>query len=125
MDQSSGLILQWAVAHANEHDVTLARQQLTALPSPALWLVDSGYQGLAIDGSEVVWPFKKPGGRELEPEEKAFNQRLAQVRVKVEHRIRSLKIFRCLKGVYRGRRRRFGLRLCLIVGLVNRMILNK
>jgi len=121
-DLQSQTILQVAVAQANEHDVTLARQQLTALPSGALCLVDSGYQGVVIEEGTVIWPFKKPKTRELEPEEKAFNQRLAQVRVFVEHRIRSLKIFRLLKGVYRGRRRRFELRLRLIAGMLNRMI---
>ncbi|SKA93673.1 DDE superfamily endonuclease, partial [Thiothrix eikelboomii] len=74
------------------------------------------------EGCSVVMPFKKPPGRDLEPEQMEFNQRLAKVRVKVEHRIRSLKIFRILKGVYRGRRRRFELRLRLIAALVNRMI---
>lgn len=70
----------------------------------------------------MVYPFKKPRKRELDTEQKAFNRRLAQLRVKIEHRIRSLKIFRVLKGVYRGRRRRFELRLRLIAGLVNHMI---
>ncbi|TXH67817.1 MAG: hypothetical protein E6Q83_16135 [Thiothrix sp.] len=58
----------------------------------------------------------KPKHRALELEAKAFNQRFAQIRVKVEHRIRSLKVFRTLKGVYRGRRRRLDLRLQLIAG---------
>lgn len=122
IDQASGAILQWAVAQANEHDITLARQQLKPLPQGTLCAVDLAYQGLTLEGCEVVWPFKKPKKRALEPEEKAFNRRLAQVRVKVEHRIRTLKIFRLLKGVYRGSRRRFELRLRLIAGLVNRMI---
>ncbi|TXH62026.1 MAG: hypothetical protein E6Q84_01935 [Thiothrix sp.] len=60
--------------------------------------------------------------RPLEPEERAFNQRLAQIRVKIEHRIRCLKVFCILKGVYRGRRQRFERRLNLITGLVNRLI---
>lgn len=86
-------------------------------------MVDLGYQGLALGGCQVLWPFKKPQRRALEPEAKAFNQHLARLRVKVEQRIRSLKVFRIVKGVYRGRRRRLDLRLNLIAGLVNRMIL--
>ncbi|WP_298607136.1 transposase family protein, partial [uncultured Thiothrix sp.] len=112
-----------AVAQQHEHDLTLARQQPPRLAKNALGVVDLGYQGLALEGCRVVWPFKKPKTRQLEPEEKAFNQRVARLRVKVEHRIRSLKIFRLLKGVYRGRRRRFERQLRLIAGLVNRMIL--
>jgi hypothetical protein len=34
----------------------------------------SGYQGLALAGCTVIWPFKKPKRRALESEEKAFNQ---------------------------------------------------
>lgn len=71
----------------------------------------------------MLYPFKKPRKRVLEPEERAFNRRLAQLRVKVEPRIRRLKVFRLLNGVYRGRRLRFDLHSNLIAGLVNRLIL--
>ncbi|QLQ30780.1 MAG: hypothetical protein HZT40_03215 [Candidatus Thiothrix singaporensis] len=67
-------------------------------------------------------PFKKPRLRELEPEQDAFNQLFARFRVKVEHSIRLLKIFRILKERYRNRRRRFGIRLQLITGFVNWML---
>lgn len=90
------------------------------LPQGTLCLADSGYQGLVLEHCTVLYPFKKPKRRPLEPEEKAFNQRLAHFRVKVEQSIRTLKVFRILKGVYRGRRQRFDLRLSLIAALVNR-----
>ena len=122
MDQSTGLIRQLALASQHQHDITLAREQIHPLPAGSFCLADSGYQGLTLEGVSVVYPFKKPRKRELDTEQKAFNRRLAQLRVKIEHRIRSLKIFRVLKGVYRGRRRRFELRLRLIAGLVNHMI---
>jgi hypothetical protein len=121
---STGTIVQLAVAPTQQHDITLAREQTvaTALPQGFICLADSGYQGLVLDGGTVLYPFKKPKHRELEPEEKAFNRRLAQLRVMVEHRIRCVKVFRLLKGVYRNRRRRFELRLRLIAGLINQMI---
>lgn len=93
IDEPTGEIRQLAVAPHHEHDLTLARQQPPSLAKNALCVVDLGYQGLAIDGCRVVWPFKKPKSRSLEPEENIFNQRLARIRVKVEHRIRSLKIY--------------------------------
>ncbi len=112
------------MAQTQQHDVSLARQQtLTAeLPEGFICLADSGYQGLVLEGGTVLYPFKKPRKRELGPEERAFNRRLAQLRVKVEHCIRRLKVFRLLKGVYRGQRRRFERRLTLIAGLINRMV---
>lgn len=110
------------MASQHQHDITLAREHTDPLPVGSVCLADSGYQGLTFEGVQVVYPFKKLRKRALAAEQKAFNRRRAQLRVKVEHRIRSLKIFRILKGVYRGRRRRLELRLRLIAGLVNRMI---
>lgn len=111
VDQSTGLIRQLVLASQHQHDITLAREQTDLLPMGSVCLADSGYQGLTLEGVSVVYPFKKPRKRELDTDQKAFNRRLAQLRVTVEHRIRSLKIFRLLKGVYRGRRRRLELRL--------------
>ena len=78
--------------------------------------------GLELPQCDILLPFKQPPKRDLEPEQKAFNQRFALFRVKVEHVIRTLKIFRILKERYRNRRRRFELRLNLIAALTNRML---
>ncbi len=60
--------------------------------------------------------------RTLFHQQVAFNRVFAHFRVKVEHCIRLLKIFRILKERYRNRRRRFGIRLQLITGCVNWML---
>ncbi|MBM0741313.1 hypothetical protein JOY44_06720 [Phormidium sp. CLA17] len=52
-------------------------------------------------------------------EEKQHNRALARLRVRVEHVIRRFKIFCIFSGRYRNRRRRFGLRLNIIAGLLN------
>ena len=122
IDQARGSILHTVQAVSNEHDVTLARQHPQAFPPGCLCLGDRGYQGLEIEGCRILVPFKKPRQRELEPEQVAFNQVFARFRVKVEHRIRLLKIFRILKERYRNRRRRFGIRLQLMTGFVNWML---
>lgn len=122
IDQTSGSIRHVAQALSNEHDVTLARQHPEAFPPGCLCLGDLGYQGLEIEGCRVLIPFKKPRQRELEPEQVAFNQGFARFRIKVEHSIRLLKIFRILKERYRNRRRRFGIRLQLITRFVNWML---
>lgn len=122
IDQTRGYILHTALAVSNEHDVTLARQHPEAFPPGCLCLGDLGYQGLEIEGCRILVPFKKPRQRELEPEQVAFNQVFARFRVKVEHSIRLLKIFRILKERYRNHRRRFGIRLQLITGFVNWML---
>lgn len=122
IEQASGHILHVAQAVSNEHDVTLARQHPEAFPPGCLCLGDLGYQGLEIEGCRILIPFKKPRQRELEAEQIAFNQVFARFRVKVEHSIRLLKIFRILKERYRNRRRRFGIRLQLITRFVNWML---
>lgn len=122
IDQTRGYILHTAQAVSNAHDVTLARQHPEAFPPGCVCLGDLGYQGLEIEGCRILVPFKKPWQRELEPEQVAFNQVFARFRVKVEHSIRLLKIFRILKERYRNRRRRFGIRLQLITGFVNWML---
>jgi hypothetical protein len=52
-------------------------------------------------------------------EEKQHNQALARVQVRVKHVIRRFKIFRIFSGRYHNHRKRFGLRLNLIAGLLN------
>jgi hypothetical protein len=47
------------------------------------------------------------------------NRALARLRVRIEHVIRRFKIFRLFSSRYRNRRKRFGLRLHLIAGLLN------
>lgn len=122
IEQASGHILHVAPVLRNEHYVTLARQHPEAFPLGCLCLGDLGYQGLEIDGCRILIPFKKPRQRELEPEKITFDQVFARFRVKVEHSIRLLKIFRILKERYRNRRQRFGVRLQLMSGFVHWML---
>jgi hypothetical protein len=46
-------------------------------------------------------PKKKPKGGELAPEEKEANRRISRVRVRVEHSIAGVKVFRS-RGIYRN-----------------------
>ena len=82
-------------------------------------LVDLGYQGIAKFHSESYLPHKKKKGEKLTSKQRRFNRRIAQIRIKVEHVNRKLKIFRILSERYRNRRKRFGLRFNLISGLLN------
>ncbi|HEY9748476.1 MAG TPA: transposase family protein [Allocoleopsis sp.] len=64
-------------------------------------------------------PTKKRPMQPLPDAEKQHNRALARLRVRGEHVIRRLQISRIFSGRYRNRRRRFGLRLNLIAGLLN------
>jgi hypothetical protein len=87
--------------------------------SSQLSLAARGYQGFAKRHAGACTPTKKPRQQPLPEQEKQHNQALARLRVRVEHVIRRFKIFRNFSGRYRNRKKRFGLRLNLIAGLLN------
>ena len=81
--------------------------------------VDKGYQGLQHLHANSCLPHKHRKDKPLSKEQKQQNRTLAAQRVVVEHAIRKLKVFRILSERYRNRRKRFGLRVSLIAGLLN------
>ena len=101
------------------HDRTLFRESEVIIHTETALIADAGYQGVWRDHGHSLTPHKSSKHHQLTREERRENRALAHFRQPVEHVIRRLKIFRVLKGVYRHRRRRFGLRLSLIAGLVN------
>ena len=62
---------------------------------------DTGFQGYRPEGVDIHQPKKKPRGGELTAAEKAKNQCLSRVRVKVEHHISGIK--RCKIVVHKFR----------------------
>jgi DDE superfamily endonuclease len=82
-------------------------------------IADSGFQGVKKIHANSRTPFKGSKKNPLTDEQKAFNRALARERIVVKHVIRRLKVFRVLKEVHWYRRRRFGLRAHLLVGLYN------
>jgi len=80
---------------------------------------DAGDQGIWRDHGHLITPHKETKRDPLSPEERQENRVLAYTRLRIEHVIQRLKIFRVLKDVYRHRRRRFSLRANLIAALCN------
>jgi len=64
-------------------------------------------------------PKKKPKGGELTAEEKAENRRISRERILIENINAKIKVFKIAAVKYRNRRKRYGLRLSLICGIVN------
>jgi hypothetical protein len=115
----TGEIIATTVDKGKTHDFKLLKHsRLPFIPSQ-LCLADRGYQGFAKCHAGACTPTKKPRQQPLSEQEKQHNQVLARLRVRVEHVIRRFKIFRIFSGRYRNRRKRFGLRLNLIAGLLN------
>lgn len=100
------------------HDFEV-RKRHAPLPANAQILADSGYQGLQKVHHNTSIPYKKTKKKPLSKSEKAYNKTLSQARVKVENKIRELKIFRILKDTYRNKRRDYGIKMNIIAGIVN------
>lgn len=115
----TGQIICTAVDKGRTHDFKLLGRSRLPLVSSQLCLADRGYQGFAKRHRGACTPTKKPRKQPLPVEEKQHNQALARLRVRVEHVVRRFKIFRIFSGRYRNRRKRFGLRLNLMAGLLN------
>ena len=80
---------------------------------------DSGYQGITALHKNSETPKKKPKGGKLTDEEKRENRRISHERILIENINAKIKVFKIMKYPYRNRRKRHGLRLNLICGIVN------
>ena len=80
---------------------------------------DSGYQGILKLHKNSETPKKKPKGGEMTEEEKAENRRISHERILVENINAKVKVFKITANRYRNRRKRYGLRVSLICGIIN------
>jgi hypothetical protein len=101
------------------HDFRIRKQE-KPLPLSAIKHVDSGYQGLQKLQSNVSLPYKKSKKFDLTSEQKQHNRDLASFRIKIEHKIRELKVFKVLKDLYRNAKSsKYHMRFNIIAGIVN------
>lgn len=119
IDFHTGTFVAVETGVGRTHDLRLWRSSGTRLAQSTLCLADKGYQGINKQHEASITPRRKPPGQPLPKPDKQANQALAKLRIKVEHSIRRLKRFRIFSERYRNRRRRFGLRLHLIAGILN------
>lgn len=88
------------------HDKKIADTYYHIPAGFTLWQ-DTGYQGYYPEGVRIQQPLKKPRGKELSLQQKAYNQAISQVRVRIEHAIGSVKRYRFVKDECRLRRNNF------------------
>ena len=100
------------------HDFNVFKQQ-SLPPTESKVLVDSGYQGIHKYHQHSLYPYKNTKFRKLTSTEKDHNNLLSKTRIKVEHIIRSLKIFNILSYRYRNKRKRYNIKFNIIAGIVN------
>ncbi|BAZ67568.1 transposase (plasmid) [Fischerella sp. NIES-4106] len=80
-------------------DITLFRSNRARFDPKQKFKGDLGYQGEDV----ITTPIKKPRNRELTTEQKSQNKEFSGKRIFVEHRIRSVKIFRVVQERFRLR----------------------
>jgi hypothetical protein len=66
-------------------------------------MMDLGFVGLCSDTAELIMPPKRKKNQILSEQQEQWNKWVSKIRVKVEHIIASVKIFRKVKEKFRGR----------------------
>jgi hypothetical protein len=79
------------------HDKTIIEQEGWQFPAGIIVHQDLGFLGHDPPGLAIRMPEKKPKNGELSEEQKQSNKEKSSLRVKVEHAIGKVKIYRILK----------------------------
>lgn len=84
------------------HDKKLADEQGLSFPKDSKLWQDTGFQGYAPEHVTIIQPKKKPRGSELSLEDKIRNTAISRERIRVEHSIGGLKVFRIVHHIFRN-----------------------
>lgn len=82
-------------------------------------LADSGYQGLIKMYPQAKTPKKSSKLQPLTKGNKSYNKEPSSRRVKVENVFAKIKVFKIFLTTYRNHKKRFGLRINLVAGIIN------
>jgi hypothetical protein len=86
----------------SKHDKACIDEEGLTFPEGSTLYKDTGFQGYEPEGVTTYQPKKKPRGKELTPEQKEANRRISRERVKVEHSIGGVKVFRIVQDIFRN-----------------------
>lgn len=95
-------------------DITLFREYRSRFDTKQRFKGDKAYQGEDL----IETPLKKPKNRELTAEQKEQNKEFSAKRIFVEHRIRSVKIFRVVQERFRLNPKKYEQVILTICGVV-------
>ena len=85
------------------HDKKICDLEQVAFLKQTRVLVDLGFIGLSSAVAQVIMPYKRKKNQELNEQQEQYNKWVSKIRVKVEHIIASIKIYRKVKEKFRGR----------------------
>lgn len=101
------------------HDFALFKIAHRDLSQAKAILADGGYLGINKWYKTARIPIKASKKKPLTEQDKAINRELSSCRIKVENVLAKMKVFKILACRYRNHCKRLGLRLNLIVAIVN------
>ncbi|VOK35455.1 transposase [Streptococcus pneumoniae] len=116
---SQGRIVSLDITVNYCHDMKLFKMSRRNIGQAGKILADSGYQGLMKIYPQAQTPRKSCKLKPLTVEDKACNHALSKERSKVENIFAKVKTFKMFSTTYRNHRKRFGLRMNLIAGIIN------
>ncbi|MDV8817749.1 IS5 family transposase [Streptococcus pneumoniae] len=116
---SQGRIVSLDITVNYCHDMKLFKMSRRNIGQAGKILADSGYQGLMKIYPQAQTPRKSSKLKPLIAEDKAYNHALSKERSKVENIFAKVKTFKMFSTTYRNHRKRFGLRMNLIAGIIN------
>lgn len=85
------------------HDKKICDLEQLAFMKKTMVMTDLGFLGLTSGIAQIVMPHKHKKNQTLTAEQQQWNSWVSKIRVKVEHIISSIKIFRKVKEKFRGR----------------------
>jgi hypothetical protein len=85
-------------------DKRIAEEEGYRFPKDSRLWCDLGFQGYRPPGAIPIHPIKKPRNQELRPGQRSHNRVIAKRRVRVEHAIGGVKVFRITRDIYRNHR---------------------
>ena len=101
VDEKGRVRLLTDTREGKAHDKRVTDDAGYTLPEGSILYQDTAFQGFALEGVTIMQPKQKPRGRELTVAEKAENQRISAIRVRVEHAIGGVKRYRIVKDIIR------------------------
>ncbi|WP_153297854.1 IS5 family transposase [Streptococcus pneumoniae] len=116
---SQGRIVSLDITVNYCHDMKLFKMSRRNIGQAGKILADSGYQGLMKIYPQAQTPRKSSKLKPLTVEDKTYNHALSKERSKVENIFAKVETFKMFSTTYRNHRKRFGLRMNLIAGIIN------
>ena len=85
------------------HDKKICDLEQIEFLKKVMVFTDLGFLGLSSETAQIVMPHKRKKNQKLSEQQEQWNKWVSKIRVKVEHIIASIKIFRKVKEKFRGR----------------------